>query len=281
MTKILGSDQPSLELMLRFVSQSKLVKQLSEIPRSPAESSLIEGVKSAIHSGKWSADVFSNPNASLFTLYLMKINAISLNEGWTVLIYLMALAQFTNKHSLRKEDEQTKILREVEVLSFAEKNHPFVQAYNEGLSEKNKEMAQALFEQVEQFSPVEKWLIKISFSPENLSEVQKDEIIRFTERGLVLWHPIFKLHQDYLLIPSYSFIAYHLKLQNPELFITPVPVYGRINKNTLLEFHNKKMHPVTFYSLLVYKNLSNVHGNNCGPIPVFMHDFFMYLWLCN
>lgn len=286
MKKLLDSDKPSLELMLRFVSKSNLCSTFDCFLQNNEEVTAIEYMHEAIKSGDWNHPIFLSPNAELYILHLMKSEAISLNEGWTTLIYLMALLQFS---SLDEScvDKDIKILssKTIQMLSFNDNSAPEVITYIERLAARKLKYpfdSSAFRRQIANLNTSEQLLIKVPLSAENVTKKQYDDIIRFIKLNLVNNVPIVQLYEDYFLIPSFSVITIYFKLINPGLEILPAPIYGSISAETLLDFHQHKLHPIAFYSTKVKSNLHLVHGRRSGPIPALLHDFlhvFMALQL--
>lgn len=69
----------------------------------------------AIQAGDINAEIFSNPNCSVYLLHLLETEQISRQEGMTVYGYLLALMQYTEKQPIKECDLDVKSLRNVEV----------------------------------------------------------------------------------------------------------------------------------------------------------------------
>lgn len=288
MHKITITNKPSADLMTHFVSKSSLSVMLSTLPRNKKESFLIQELKEAIKSGQPDHPLFSDPNASLYVLFLMENKSIRFSEGWTVLMYLMVLAQFSEKQPLRPEDSDIRILsgKDIEVLGFNDRENQEVKEYIATLIKRKTKFpldVSAFYGQLSSLSPTEQWLMKIPLTEENITPRQREEIIRFLKANLSRNLPLVQVYCDsYLLIPSFSIISIYCQRINPEFNILAVPIYGVINTKTLLDFHQQRLHPIAFYSIFVKSNLALVHNRRAGPIPAMLHDFlhiFMALQL--
>lgn len=108
---------PSVDLMTRFVSKSHLSAILPTIPRNEDEARLLKDLAQAVELGDSTHTLFGNRNCPIYVLYLMEKSVISLTTGWTVLMYLTVLSQFTDYQQLHEHDADVKIAasRPVEV----------------------------------------------------------------------------------------------------------------------------------------------------------------------
>lgn len=78
---------------------------------------------------------------------------------------------------------------------------------------------------------------------------------------------------SYFLIPSQAvqdFIISRMAGSCPKA----VPIFGRINTDTLREIHKENGHPLALYSPLVKNNYTRLHNVSPGPLVIYLHDIF-------
>src|SRR5262245_1882951 len=86
------------ESVTQFVRLNKNIPQNMEKFESSLQDQIeIQQLLTSIREGDLNHPVFSNPNCQLYSLYLLKLKQIDIDDFLTVNIYLCTLMQYTDK----------------------------------------------------------------------------------------------------------------------------------------------------------------------------------------
>lgn len=272
------TDEELYQGLFQFIKKNKAIPEfLAQIhPDKPQLTALTR----AIEAGDCYADIFTDEHTQLYLLYLIKENKIPFWQGMTVYIYLIALMQFTDKLSLKKEDISYQSPKEIRIAKLSidgtltEEGEKYINDICLRLSHLDIYInKQELIEFCLALPATEQWLMKI---PTHQNEYEIDDIIRIVAINL----PIVGSRTEALAfydIPSASLIKYLLHAVSPDA-LQIQPIFGRISSDTLLRLHSQGIHPLPLYSLSVKSNIMKVHGHACGPFAAWLHDLGHTFW---
>lgn len=248
----------------------------------------LEKLRKAIESGNDEDPIFSDRDCHLLLLHLIKEKMITFDHGGlTVHVYLMALMQSTSKQTLKFEDLSLKIETPVLVdkLVANGKLTTFGNYYLKELCHRFGENGfQLIYSELEQFvlslPAVEQWILRMRYDRSNHNHALVGILIKNIPFLCEQEVPLQASDDSRLInyfIPSTQIIKYLIGKISPEP-LQGMPIYGNIGKNTLLDLHQRNLHPLPLYSPHVKNNTLKVHEYVCGPIPALMHDWGHIVW---
>ncbi len=233
----------------------------------------LDQLKKAIKLGSFDDQIFEHANCSQYLLYLIQSNEIEFWHGMTMYAYLIALAQFTHKQSLRTTDSDTKSLRAVThfCMTDGKKFSMKGESYFE-LTQKKFEKTLSVtiikdefFQQLQSLPGSEQQVLEIDIN--SIKKTAIGKLLSVATNNL----PFLGDSQDTIMLPSFSMIQYFLKKVSDKP-VAMLPIFGMINKTTLMSLHANHQHPVAIYSIHVKSNYQIIHSNRCGPFTALVHD---------
>jgi hypothetical protein len=242
----------------------------------------LEALMAAISEGNADADIFSDPDCSLYLLYLIENKKIDFWAGMTVYVYCMALMQFTQRQSLRPEHEQYQLSDRKIVVTQLTANK---QLTNEGrcyLSAVKKNYArfpwlafdeEKILQAANTGVAVDGWLIQINAGL-NRALAGVNNLMNAIVHDILYLQ---KIDNTYFIMPSFSVINAFYAVQCDEPMQLQ-PGFGMASIERLLGWHEGNSHFVALYSHLVRDSLLSVHEFDCGPLMVLVHDFAHSFW---
>lgn len=256
-------------------------KMIDSSPNDHADK--ITSLKKAILLGDDKNNIFSDNHCSHYLLYLIHNNEIPFWQGVTVYTYLLALMEFTDRQSLKSEDNEAKSIRAINVFSIFINNVLTSEgkAYLKSITynfnyELNIDINyDSLVNFVSTLSLSEQWVLTIP-----ILYCGHEDILLPVSAGLPFCNIEYKGYSsrsNFVYIPSSSILNYLLS----KMSTTPVqmkPIFGVISQATLRRLHEQYQHPISLYSNLVKTNLSKPHGYRCGPLSSWLHDVGHSFW---
>lgn len=262
--------------VVQFISKNKFIQNSMQKFEQSDETSVdrqhIESLYQAIQSGHLLADVFSDHQCQLYSLYLLKCKRISLFDFLTVNIYLIGLMQCTNKQTLNEKDSK-KLFVDYEVLSLDEK---MLKAFIEkvaGISkgirvQLNEHFEEQLSSKLHGLPSLSKIVIKLS------DNIEKSGHSFFHGAAIVSPFILEDTKINCYYLPSAHFIDAMLDCLYPNHPVKMAPILGNIGFATLAKLHKIGVHPIALYSPDVRSNPLTVHNETPGPLPILVHDLF-------
>lgn len=276
-----GQSSPQFDfnsLLSHMGDDKKLLIELASISEDDIN---VQRLLAAIKEGDADASVFNEPHCDLYLLHLLQQKKIDFWPAITVYVYLMALAQFTHRQSLKLEDENNPKLKTLAPMSM------FYLTEQNNLSREGKTYFLTVIahlktlgylislDTVKTFAlslpPVEQWLIKVDFDTKNHNDVTKAlfESLPFMAAT--------DATGDFFYIPSLSVVNFLLDKIAPTR-IQLHPLFNTLTSDEVIDLHLNYQHPGALYSKWATSSLIYLHSENCGPIFAWLHDIAHTLW---
>ncbi|MHB1948422.1 MAG: hypothetical protein ACYCQI_09945 [Gammaproteobacteria bacterium] len=273
--------QSSAPFLTYIKKNTKIPEFLNSIDLSDPR---INQLRKAIEAGNDQDDIFSDPDCHLILWHLIKEKLISLDEGLTVHVYLMALMQSMTKQALKSEDLSLKFETPVQVDKLVS-NGELTSFSKHYLSEICKQFAKFGFhvnyDKLAQFvlnlPATEQWALRLRYDRVRSNLFLFAVVVNTPFLYEQTTSPEDTYKKNYW-IPSTKIIKYLIETVSSEP-LQEMPIYGSIGPRTLLDIHQRNQHPLPLYSPLVKTNSLTVHGNStCGPVAVLLHDWGHIFW---
>ena len=242
-------------------------------------------LKTAINSADFNAAIFDHPDCSNYLLYLIEHKQLPFWVGMSAYTYLMTLAQFTNRQTLRAGE--VKSPRNVTPTSLVN---------GQSLSEYGAQYLELLAKELSEFNVIfdidraTQYILSLPLFEQHLLVVQihypyEDKLYsyavdNFLETTLVANNPLLKSGQRWTFnIPSYGLIQ-HIFSQISAKPLQMKPVFGALSEKSRDDLHAKDQHPILLSSVNVKSNIQYVHGAQCGQVLAWLHDLGHILYGC-
>lgn len=237
----------------------------------------------AIQTGNQDAEIYRDPNCYLHLLHLMKTQQITYWQGITVFYYLMALMQFSEKQPIKALDQDTKDIREPELLKMFKDGctTPVGEFYIRSFI-LNSSMFKIKIDE-EEFT---QYLLKQPLSEQMLIKVPHNRKYNYINMmAEILIHNVPFIIADaasYIdfknyFVPSSAVMNYFLQHVSDASFKRQ-PVFGILGTSKLREMHEQKIHPIAFSAFHVNSNLSHADNYRCGYFLMALHDEGHTFW---
>ena len=265
--------------LFTYIKNNKIIPEfLKSISTDDLKKEQANQLQLAIARGDNHADIFSDPNCSLYLLYLMQEQRVSFWHGITVYVYLLGLMQFTDKQPLKEEDKDVKMSNPFSVdrlvvdgkLTASAEYYlrNVVTRYTEfGYPINYSELVTFIF----QLPPVEQWVFKVTHDRKIESEIR-------TRMSVSAINVLFIMAENIsdqfctTWIPSSMLINFFLQ-KISLTHMRRVPGFGIPGLETLIALHSGDEHSEALYSPFVKSNLAYTDpGRRPGPFGVWLHD---------
>lgn len=285
--------------MFRYIKKNKEIPAFfAKVAANPQiYQPKIELLKDVIRTGNFnpanSPDIFSDAEAPLLLLYAIEQKLVPYWPGMTLHAYFVALAQFTDKQTMRAEhmkDESVKThvkhARNVIPVSLTEvvdgvtkisaAGHEYIdyQVYLYkylGMQLDKEALCRFILAMPDH---VERTIFKIETYWANYNQLDIDSSLREFRENV----PFFKCRQEhYFVLPSFTLTTYFLNAAGDKP-MQLMPFLGILNNNSVHEWHEKNTTPVSMYVKELVNYMMLVHGRSCGPFPLLVHDIGHGYW---
>jgi hypothetical protein len=264
--------------LMQFVSRNKkLPAALSVCDKAKAAI-----LKLAIEAGKFQHPIYDDPMCSVYLVYLIQQDLISVASAQTQLLYLNILAQYTTRQDLKPGEAQYKFRSAplCQVYNFDEYPNTFEQ-YADKVSADLDALGvpfdkAAFFQFLKTCPPSDQTLFEIPKMLETpqgggslmLALLTLNKTLQISADGQNCW------------LPSVRIFEYILDTINPRRACRGQMVFGQVNEKTLFGLHRRGVHPVVAYHPCIESNMLDAHGRACGPVGAMLHDFSHLFMAC-